>query len=179
MPRKKNNRRKKKGGNPPTMPKYPGELHPPLITPEGLRRGNYLGPRTHIVDRIKRGDRPINFADKEAQAHDIRYSLAGDKEAVRRADLKMINKMNEGLARKLDSPLNLKVGKYGIMTKVGLEKLGIAKPTTFTTFGSATEEDKKILEPKLKQLESEGFGKKKKKRVTVTHMESPYIIHQL
>mgnify|MGYP003646582848 CR=1 FL=1 len=58
-------------------PLYSGEVHAFLKLPNGkMGRANYMGPQTHLIDRLKRGDPPRSLSDKESQAHDIRYGFA-------------------------------------------------------------------------------------------------------
>lgn len=139
-------------------PGFPGEKHPPLRTTKGLTKGNFLGPGTDILARLARGDMPINFSDTVAKAHDLRYSLAENKNDIRRADLQMISKMKEGRKKKQDFRFNLILGQKGIEAKVGLEKLGLPA-TAFTSFGGQKDPKKiAILRSNLKALELRGFG---------------------
>lgn len=147
-----------------------GERHPPLkMGAFKWRRGNYLGPRTQLSTRIRRGDPPINYSDTAAKAHDLRYSLARDKKDIRNADNKMISVMNKGIKGKKDFRVNLEIGKRGIQAKKLLEDLKIAGPTTFTTFGQVSERDKPVFERELKKLQARGFGKVRK--------ENPWLLH--
>lgn len=139
------------------------ELHPPMRTPAGYSRGNYLGPRTEIAARLRRGDQPINFADTEAQAHDIRYTLARNAADVRRADERMIAVLSRGQKERLDYPGNLLLGKTGIQAKVALENLGVP-PTAFTSFGGVSPADREMMTAKLKELEQRGFGRRAPRR---------------
>lgn len=140
----------------------PGERHPPMRTKWGFKPGNYVGPGTHVLEKTKKGVKPINFTDKNANAHDIRYSLAKDRKDVRNADKKMVEVSNRGLKDKSDYKFNLRQTKYGILAKMKLEDAGIS-PERFTDFGGDLEpEDRKVLEDRLAELEQDGFGKKKK-----------------
>jgi len=50
----------------------------------------YMGPGTHLVKRLKRGDPGINRLDKIAKQHDIDYSQARNLQDKWKADTKMI-----------------------------------------------------------------------------------------
>jgi len=48
---------------------------------------NYMGPGTHVFDRIERGDLPVTLADKVAMLHDVNYVIAnGDPMLLKKAD---------------------------------------------------------------------------------------------
>src|SRR4030065_351047 len=139
---------------------YKGELHPPLLTNGKLHKGNYVGPRTPLLERVKREHPPINYSDNVAKAHDLRYSLAQTKKDVRDADDKMISLMKKGKEKKLDNPYNLELGLRGIQIKERLEDVGVPG-NFFTTWGSddLDPNDKELLTAELKKEEQKGFGK--------------------
>ena len=160
-------------------PGYRGELHPPLLTNGKLHKGNYLGPRTHVLERVKRGDPPINYSDEVAKAHDLRYSLARTKKDVRDADDKMISLMKKGKEKKLDNPYNLELGLRGIQIKERLEDVGVPG-NFFTTWGGPMDtNDKELLTAELKKEEQKGFGKKKrtKRKTTTKRKPNPWLVH--
>ena len=147
----------------------------PGIGPKNFSRSNYMGPGTDVVGRLRRGIKPkqINFkgkkvesyADKESQAHDIRYRLASSmppeqgKKYMRQADTKFIQVMRRGIKQDKDYKLNLRAGKIGISGKVSLENLGLIPSTAFLKFNQPlNDSDRKLLESKLKELERQGFG---------------------
>jgi hypothetical protein len=133
------------------------EFHAYLMTDRGLTRGSYIGPGTNVLERIRRGDAPVSGADKVAQAHDLRYTLAnGDKAAERQADQKMISKLQDP---KVDSMLNRAIGRVPIQAKVAAERMGIMQRGSFSKGPAINEEEKKMVETKLDELEMEGFGK--------------------
>ena len=60
--------------NPLSRPLFPGEIHAVELT--GQYKGssyNFMGPGTHVQERIARGDRGINPADEVARVHDMAY----------------------------------------------------------------------------------------------------------
>ncbi len=78
------------------------ERHFPLL--------NYMGPGTHIVERINNRIMPVGRADAAAMVHDINYlRFAGDEEAISRADDLFIRESGFGLQGV--------TGKVGILLK--------------------------------------------------------------
>jgi len=158
---------------PPTTP-YKGEKHAPQKLPGSRLRiapGNYTGPGTHVVERLKRGDKPVSATDMVSQAHDLRYSIAETKEDVRRADEIMVKTLKRIRKSGGDSKFNTIPAQKAIELKMKGENVGLFKPTTFTTFGTdgIPEEDVALMRRKLTELEQKGFGhskyvKKKRKR---------------
>jgi hypothetical protein len=137
-------------------PLYSGEVHAFLKLPNGkMGRSNYMGPQTHLIDRLKRGDPPRTLSDKESQAHDIRYGFAKNNQDVRRADEKMIAKMKQIRKNKSDSPFNTTQGLRLIQAKTKFEDL---TGKSLVSFGGIPEGDRKLAKDKLDELEQEGFG---------------------
>lgn len=138
-------------------PRFPGELHAILKLPNGKPGiANYMGPGTHVVERIKRGDPPRTYTDKIAQAHDIRYGLAKSQEEVAAADRKFISSIKA--AKGKDADINIQMGLRPIQAKVFLEEKGIVKPGKIASFGDIKSEDLPIVKSKLAELESIGLG---------------------
>lgn len=138
-------------------PRFPGELHAILKLPNGKPGiANYMGPGTHVVERIKRGDPPRTYADKIAQAHDIRYGLAKTQAEVAAADKKFISSIKAAHGK--DSEFNIQLGLRPIQAKVFAEERGILKPGKIASFGNFKEEDLPIVRPKLAELEALGLG---------------------
>jgi hypothetical protein len=143
-------------------PLYSGEMHAFLRLPDGkMGRANYMGPGTHLVDRLKRADPPRTFSDKESQAHDSRYFLAKSPDDVKRADLKMVDVMQRAKRNKLDDPINVMQGLRLIQAKNKLETM---TGKNFVDYGPGKGEEsgRPLVEAKLSELEKEGFGKKPK-----------------
>lgn len=133
------------------------EFHAPLWVNGSFKRGNYIGPGTNLIDRLKRGDKPVSGADKVAQAHDLRYTLAkGNAQMERAADVKMLAKLKDP---KLDNVVNRAVGYAPIRAKMALEDAGVFPKGYMSQGPSLTPEDKSLVETKLSDLELEGFGK--------------------
>jgi hypothetical protein len=145
--------------NPNARPPFKGELHPVSFTsgkPGWTAFNNYLGPNTQVSKRLLRGDEPISRTDKVGQAHDIRFALAKNPSDLRRADIKLLNKLNR-LKKEGEPRLNILPGELGIKAKMKLEERGIWKKDKF--FNPI--KDKKVIgiaKRKLKQLEQEGYG---------------------
>lgn len=134
---------------------------------------NYIGPGTDLLTRLKRNDKPIVKADKVAQAHDIRYTLSKDIKGIKDADNKMVNKLKSLRKNKEDIAFNTIPAQLGIQANQLLSK--ILPDKYFDKFinymtdykksnNELTDDDKKLLDDKLKELESEGYGFKKKNR---------------
>lgn len=152
-----------------------GEKHAIIYDPKtkSYTNANYTGPGTKLLERLKAGDEPKVKSDAVSFAHDIRYTLSGDISGIKAADAKMVNKLKELQKNKEDSNFNIRPALWGIQANQMLEK---AIPTKYfdkfvnymTNYKKANDElskdDKLLLENKLKELESEGYGLKKKKR---------------
>ena len=142
-----------------------GERHQMIKMPDGrIAPAAFSGPGTQIETRIRRGDKPLSYVDKTAEAHDIRYQLAKTEADVKQADADMIKNLDKAKAEGLDNMFNIRQAelikaKYLLQDKFGM-------PTTwFTTFGIDGMKDKSlipVMADKLKELEQEGFGKKRK-----------------
>ena len=146
----------------------PGEKHQVIYLPDGTYNpAVFSGPGTNLEVRLKREDEPLSVVDKIAQAHDIRYLLANTEDDVVKADETMINKLNDVREKGLDSTFNINQAEL-IRLKYYANKLGV--PTSFfTTFGhgdSQAEQDLlPIAEKKLQDLEQQGYGKVRPKRL--------------
>ena len=137
----------------------PGEKHQVIYLSDGTyNSARYSGPGTNLSTRIKRGDVPLSYVDKTAQAHDLKYALANNNQDIRTADLKMVQSLTKARSNKLDSNFNINQAEL-IRLKILLEKAG-AKPEWFTTYGRASETPSDIImyEAKLRQLQQQGFG---------------------
>jgi len=152
-----------------------GEMHAVIYDPKAKKytTANYTGPGTKLLERLKAGDQPKVKSDKVSQAHDIRYTLSKDIEGIKSADSKMVNKLKELQKNKEDSNFNIRPAKWGIQAN---QVLGKILPDKYydkfinylTNYKKANEElskdDKSLLESKLKELESEGYGFNKPKK---------------
>ena len=141
---------------------FPGEKHSILKLPNGkYGLGNYIGPGTALVARLKRGDKPRTEVDKVAQGHDIRYLQAKNVDDIRKADNIMLNKIDAIARNRGDAPQNIAAARL-IKAKVLGENLGVIKRDAF--MGNPVEnariadENKDLINGKLKQLEMEGYG---------------------
>ena len=135
-----------------------GEKHPIIYTRNGFEVPNFLGPGTDLVHKIKTGVEPVTDVDKTAQAHDIRYHLANSTDDIRKADLKMVEVLDNIQERGSDYKFNIYSGKLPIKAKIKLEDWGLAKPENFTTFGGVKPENRQMFEDKLSALTAEGYG---------------------
>ena len=147
-----------------------GETHVPQLDFNwekgfSIKNASYAGPGTHVINRVREGVKPVNTADKASLAHDIRYSLAPEKntkQAIREADNKMVSKLvsESSIWHPIDSINNL-VAAAGIKGKTLLEDWGIAGADTFTKTSEKkklSQADESLLRGKLSELEKEGYG---------------------
>ena len=138
-----------------------GEKHQMIKMLDGrIAPAVYSGPGTDLETRIRRGDKPLSYVDKTAQAHDLRYQLAKNEGDIKTADADMIKNLNEAKAKNLDNLFNIRQAelikaKYLLQDKFGL-------PTSwFTSFGLDSIQDPTIIpimKNKLHELEQQGFG---------------------
>lgn len=141
---------------------YAGERHAILKLPDGTySRGSYMGPGTHIVDRIKSNDKPLTESDKVAQAHDIRYSMAETAEDAREADNKMIQKIKNIEKEGSDNKWNTTQAKL-IGLKTFAEDIGILSKGSFSGYDKPKNydsEDIMLMRNKLNNLTQQGYGR--------------------
>ena len=106
---------------------FPGEMHAPQVTEQGLTVGNFIGPGTKIRKRLKRGDEPVSGMDALARRHDIQYSLATDPQDIRRADEQMLRLVDQVP----DNRVNKAIAKAGLGAKYKAEKrTGVLFPSS-------------------------------------------------
>jgi len=140
-------------------PGFPGEQHAILKLPNGLPGvANFMGPRTALVERIKRGDPPRTLSDKVAQRHDIDYSLAKGQADIVKADSRMVSKLKAIQKAKGDSIINTQLGMRPIQAKMMAERSGLVKPGVIAEIGGVPSKDIPLLTSKRSELEQEGFG---------------------
>jgi hypothetical protein len=144
------------GGNGLLSAEFRGEKHPPLITSRGLKRGNFAGPGTHVLERIKRGDQGVNFTDSVAKGHDLRYMLAKNQGDIRSADFKFI----KSLSGSKGNIINKTVARNVMKGKVFLENKGLMSRSQFSgSLPNALDaDDKLMLQAELGKMEQKGLG---------------------
>jgi hypothetical protein len=108
------------------------------MTKDGMRKAQFMGPGTNVLFRLRRGDQGLTPCDRVARRHDIDYALAGSaltKEKqismVRKADERMVRKLNEIANRGLDYQVNIQQGKL-ISAKMKMEDFGIMNMGSFS-----------------------------------------------
>ena len=105
----------------------PNEKHQKIYLSDGTYNpARFSGPGTNLSTRIKRGDQPLSYVDKTAEAYDLKYALANNNQDIRAADIRMVQSLNKARANKLDSNFNINQAEL-IRLKILLEKAG-AKP---------------------------------------------------
>ena len=113
----------------------PGEKHQIIKTASGkYAPAVYSGPGTNLETRIRRGDKPLSYVDKTAEAHDLRYSLANTEQDVRNADVRMVQQLKKATTMNLDSQFNIKQASLIKAKILAEDHLGIPK-SFFTTYG--------------------------------------------
>lgn len=134
------------------------ENHAILQLPNGkLGRANYMGPNTHLIERLKRGDPPRTAMDAESEAHDARYDLARSQIDIAEADKKFIEVAQRLLKTKEDTSFNINVGLRPIQAKYYAEKYKIIKP--FTPINpTINSQDLTLVNNKLDELKLKGYG---------------------
>ena len=139
----------------------PGELHGLLKLPNGkLARAQYMGPGTHVVERVKRGERGLTAVDTESKWHDIAYGLAKNQADIGAADRHMMAKINEFAREKKDVPWNLNQGRLiGVKATVDNFKPGLIG----SSFGGVPEADIPLYQRTKAQLEAQGYGIKERR----------------
>ncbi len=144
-------------------PGFPGEKHA-ILFKKGSNMpsvGNYIGPGTKVLERLKRGDPPRSAVDRAAQAHDIRYMVATDQKQVRDADNRMIDAVARIRKNKEDDPRNIFMAETIMRSKRLAEDLGALDPKKFASLQGAkhlSKEDRMMAGRKLAQLTAEGYG---------------------
>jgi hypothetical protein len=124
---------------------YKGEWHPLQVDVHGcIRRANFLGPGTHLLERIKRGDRPVNNIDKAAFRHDIMYSLYPDN--TKDADAVFINDI------KNIKGLSATVSVLAIKLKLLAQRLGLLPSNIFASGPRLSDADELLLRDALHKL---------------------------
>jgi len=126
------------------------------------RPGRFMGPGSHVLDRLREGQRGISPVDNVSARHDLAYSLAKDEDAIRAADEHMLARIKEIEKGRHggDTKWNINVGRGGISSKLWLEdNLGVPKKW-FTSFGDIDEKDRAFAQEQLDSLTQEGYGKK-------------------
>jgi len=129
---------------------------------------NYMGPGTHVIDRLKRGDPGRTPADNVAKRHDIDFTLAQEApnkksqlRLARAADERMVSslrKIQKG-AHGGDSFRNIQSGLRGIEAKMVLENRGILNPSRFAgDLVKHSPADSALLKTEQAKLTQAGYG---------------------
>lgn len=144
-----------------------GEQHAIMYNPKTkkMQRGQYCGPKTHVLQRVRDGCPGVSEADKVCKAHDLRFTLArGPNMAmwIRDADDRMVRKLKEIRKAGTDTRFNTDISMRGIQAKKKLEDWGIMRKGSFGPATAAGEKlsakDRKFLQQQLNRLEMEGYG---------------------
>ena len=132
---------------------FPGEKHAILKKDGKTYVANYMGPGTHVKQRVILGDQPLTEADLIALAHDLRYTLAKSPQNIQDADKKML----ESLSKSTDHRININQAYYPIKAKYEFEKrMGVKYPSQEVL--DKQDEKDSVLVNKLAELEQKGYG---------------------
>jgi len=122
---------------------FPGEKHAKKIKNGEIINYTYLGPGTKVLERLARGDKPIDKLDEYARDHDKTYTLLFKKKLekgikvtkaeVQNADKVFINGVNRN---KSENPMLAKVIGPIFKAKKIAEDIGVLSHTAF--FDSTT-----------------------------------------
>ena len=118
-------------------------------------RANYMGPNTHLVERVKRGDPPRTAMDELSRAHDIRYTNAKTQQDIARADEIFIAGAKKIQQNHLDHDINIQLGLRPIQAKYLYEK---ARNPTYIPETQPNEHDQTLLDRVLRDAISKGYG---------------------
>jgi len=118
-------------------------------------RANYMGPHTHLVERVKRGDPPRTTMDELSQAHDIRYTFAKNQDDISRADEIFIKGAELIRKKGLDNNFNIELGLRPIQAKYYYEKL---KKPNYKIEEQQSQEDLNRIHRILNIARSRGYG---------------------
>ena len=122
-------------------PGFVGEKH--MLHSSG-NTYNYLGPGTHVEERLQRGDPPLDGSyglDAQAKIHDIDYVNAKTSSDVRQADKKFIKNIEKSDAGKVSK----KVVTSALKGKMLAEDLGSLDENYFSQINIASNEDTNLV----------------------------------
>jgi hypothetical protein len=139
---------------------FPGEKHNFVFNTEGqMVRANFMGPGTHVYERVVRGDIPVSLSDRIAEEHDLRYATAKTTKDINVADEIMIAELNSLKSVKGDWISNIKQGELlKIKQKIdnAKSKLTGKNSVTFWSGGdNYSDEQRKTMQNKLQDLMTE------------------------
>ena len=124
--------------DPSSLPLMSGEHHAKKIVNGKKVNYTFLGPSTHVNERLARGDKPIDNLDKYAKEHDKTYTLVFkkklqkgikvSKEEVQRADDEFVVGVVKNRA---DNPLLASLIPKVFKAKKLAENTGVLSHTAF------------------------------------------------
>ena len=132
-------------------PGFAGEMH--LPSSSGIIY-NYMGPKTRLRKRIRRGDPPIDEIDQVAMTHDIAYSNSKTWRDVRKADKKFIS----GIKKAKGSKITKTIVNSVMRAKIKAEDLGLMKKGSFSSINNAIQD----VPIQLEQLKHDPLTRLKK-----------------
>lgn len=138
---------------------FKGEKHIPLVTPKGIKLGQYCGPGTHLDARERRGDKGLNYTDAQCKKHDEAYDRIQKSNVPKKEKGKMVRKADNFLikALKKHKGINPKIVSTGMKAKKIAEDIGILDRSKYVGGGA-----EKLLPHEL--LKYHLFKKSKRKQ---------------
>jgi len=139
-------------------PQYVGEKHAILLLPnKRFGIANYMGPGTHLIQRLKDHDPPRTYSDQVAKIHDCNYALSTFEptkskqlDDIRQADALMLNQLKD---KSKDNKFNIAIGEKLIKSKISLEDVGILDRGKFAgKLNMYSDKDKKLFIDAKKNL---------------------------
>lgn len=125
----------------PPYPGFDGEFHSVLKVPgQGLQRASFCGPGTQLIERIKRGDRPLTEVDAACFEHDKGYYRAKNTTDSRLRDMEAVRRMGDMRRSGADSKFNILQPEMVLRAKMALEDTGILDKSKFISTEPPTSE---------------------------------------
>ena len=160
-----------------------------------LAGARFSGPGSKTLDNLrelikKSGGRSealndknfVDDTDKVALAHDLRYYLfSKDKNKIRDADNKFLNKLTENIKTDKSSLFNAGPAYLGVKAKTLMENVGILKADKYANTDIAREDpdDVNFARDMLSRLEQNGYGldeDEKRIKEQIKRLEDGYLI---
>ena len=139
---------------------FDGEQHGITYTEkDGYQPSRFTGPNTKLFERLKKGEKGLSYADEVSKTHDLRYSVAKNREDIRIADNKMIASLEKAKKDKLDFNFNINPALFGIKSKKILEDYFYIYPNPSSGNEPLTDEERTLYMKVLSEQEMRGFGR--------------------
>ena len=149
--------------------RFSGERHTVLMTDTGPRIASYTGPNTRLDVRLRSENpkisNPLGPTDRASMRHDLDYALATNTEDIRKADLRMLDKLKDIENKNLDYKVNTKVVSGLMKSKTLIENSLGKRGELFSGIKKGQQQkntlslaDQSLFEKKRTELEMLGYG---------------------